>query len=192
MKSTSTQGFNGRVVDLDFACRDLPTLACVDENGLIMVYTIHLNDNDILEAHRILQVVPNALSARNSEMRRVRWCPYVPSPDAESTSWFESLLAASHGTKLELYDVDFLSRKHGHATIKSELLKTGYLTIEEHTKAITEIAPSPDGFAIATASLDGSVNFYELPEQLQSHYVMKWVSIWADAYFEYELTHLYL
>jgi enhancer of mRNA-decapping protein 4 len=41
-------------------------------------------------------------------------------------------------------------------------VEDGYLEIEAHSKLIVDAAFSPDGSAIATASLDGHCKFYQV------------------------------
>lgn len=52
--------------------------------------------------------------------------------------------------------------RYGPGPHKSEDLEEGLLIIEEHTKSIVDATFSPEGSALATVSLDGTIRFFQV------------------------------
>lgn len=49
--------------------------------------------------------------------------------------------------------------------LKPDDLEEGLLVIEEHTKSIVDATFSPEGSALATVSLDGTIKFFQVSLQ---------------------------
>jgi enhancer of mRNA-decapping protein 4 len=61
-----------------------------------------------------------------------------------------------------MWNVGMVTAKHGVGPLRPETVEEGYLEIKEHTAPIIDAAFSPDGTALATASLDGDVKFFQV------------------------------
>lgn len=61
-----------------------------------------------------------------------------------------------------MWNVDTVTREYGGGIMTPDEVETGYLTITSHTKPIIDAAFSPDGTALATASSDGDVKFFQV------------------------------
>jgi enhancer of mRNA-decapping protein 4 len=61
-----------------------------------------------------------------------------------------------------MWNVGMVTAKHGVGPMQPETVEEGYLEIKEHTAPIIDAAFSPDGTALATASLDGNVKFFQV------------------------------
>jgi enhancer of mRNA-decapping protein 4 len=61
-----------------------------------------------------------------------------------------------------MWNVGMVTAKHGVGPLQPENVGEGYLEINEHTAPIIDAAFSPDGTALATASLDGDVKFFQV------------------------------
>ena len=57
-------------------------------------------------------------------------------------------------------NVDMVVKAHGSGPLHSSDLTTGYMGFHGHSAPITDASFSPDGSAVATASLDGWVKFF--------------------------------
>lgn len=67
-----------------------------------------------------------------------------------------------HYYTAELINVGVINAKHGCGTLTITELSEGYLEINEHSQPIMDAAFSPDGTAVATASMDGYVKFFQI------------------------------
>jgi len=67
-------------------------------------------------------------------------------------------------TFLQVYVANLLSviAKYGEGVHSFPSLKGAYLTIREHSKGVVDASFAPDGTAIATASRDGTVKFFQV------------------------------
>lgn len=52
--------------------------------------------------------------------------------------------------------------RYGTGPLKPDDLEEGLLVIEEHTKSIVDATFSPEGSALATVSLDGTIKFFQV------------------------------
>lgn len=52
--------------------------------------------------------------------------------------------------------------RYGSGPLKPDDLEEGLLVIEEHTKSIVDATFSPEGSALATVSLDGTIKFFQV------------------------------
>ncbi|XP_062605633.1 enhancer of mRNA-decapping protein 4-like, partial [Saccostrea cucullata] len=62
----------------------------------------------------------------------------------------------------EIWNIDMVSREHGSGPIPVDDVEFGLIRIDSHTQAVMDAAFSPDGTALATASLDGEVKFFQV------------------------------
>ena len=56
--------------------------------------------------------------------------------------------------------------EYGNGPLDSASVVSGRLKISDHRGPITDASFSPDGTAIATASIDGQVKFFQVRERL--------------------------
>lgn len=61
-----------------------------------------------------------------------------------------------------MWHVAAVISRYGPGPHKSEDLEEGLLIIEEHTKSIVDATFSPEGSALATVSLDGTIRFFQV------------------------------
>ncbi|XP_033219302.1 enhancer of mRNA-decapping protein 4 isoform X2 [Belonocnema kinseyi] len=155
------RGMRGPVQDLAFAHVSSAILACVDCFGSLFVYTIEALPGEL--AHSlILQVDAEDVSPTS---HRVIWCPYIPEEEATDGDEVSKLLVLTRGSKAELWSVAAASRQWTKPVnvTDPEVKSSGVvLEINEHTDTIVEATFSPDGTALATASLDGEVKFFQV------------------------------
>ncbi|XP_067007664.2 enhancer of mRNA-decapping protein 4 [Anabrus simplex] len=160
------KGMEGMVQDIAFA--HIPTqvvLACVDEFGNLLVHQIE-EKNGKTECSLLLHVEHSKDPVTNVN-HRVIWCPYIPEeePPANDEVAYDDvakLLVLTHGAKAELWNVGVVTSRKGVGPLRPENVEEGYLEINEHTQPIVDAAFSPDGTALATASLDGEVKFFQV------------------------------
>lgn len=62
----------------------------------------------------------------------------------------------------EVWDIDIVSSKYGVGPLESTNRYEGYVQIDDHSLEVIDASLSPDGTAIATASLDGFVKFFQV------------------------------
>ncbi|XP_076330889.1 enhancer of mRNA-decapping protein 4 homolog Ge-1 [Tachypleus tridentatus] len=168
------KGMKGQVVDLCFAHSSPQVLlACVDETGCMFVYEIQ-GENEKLQCKLKLQV-DRTEEPKSGDIHRVIWCPFIPddpgvSEDVEEIILEDSskLLVLTHNEKAEMWHVDMVSREYGHGPIMVNQVEIGYQAFQEHQKPIIDAAFSPEGTALATASLDGEVKFFQVYMQNKS------------------------
>lgn len=178
-KRALIKGMEGAVEDIAFA--HVPkkvVLGCMDQKGNLYIYEVVLHQELMqlsLVCNRLLHILPdNLYIPQEGDFFRVIWCPYIPDlpDDQESetedrsgiTAW---QLAATRGNKVEVWNVQVVIDNHGYDPVSPGKVRNGYLEIKEHTQAIIAASFSPDGTAIATASLDGEVKFFQVYLQQQ-------------------------
>ncbi|PNF32915.1 hypothetical protein B7P43_G01848 [Cryptotermes secundus] len=157
------KGIEGMVQDIAFA--HIPTevvLACVDEYGNLLVHQIE-ETKDKTICTLLLHVEQSNTHTPGSN-HRVIWCPYIPEEENSDVTYDDvaKLLVLTHGAKAEMWNVGMVTAKHGVGPLHPENVGEGYLEIKEHTAPIIDAAFSPDGTALATASLDGDVKFFQV------------------------------
>jgi len=164
------KGMEGAVQDIAFS--HIPQqiiVACVDLKGNLFIYkVIEETTTARLICELLLHVLPDdSYIIQPGDFFRVIWCPLIPeSPDQisqepEDVSW---LLALSRGRKVELWNIKVIISNQNSVIgpIKPGGVDDGYIEICDHTKPIVDAAFSPDGTAIATASLDGDIKFFQV------------------------------
>ncbi|XP_031786817.1 enhancer of mRNA-decapping protein 4 [Nasonia vitripennis] len=158
---TLIRGMRGLIQDLAFAHVSNPILACVDYTGSLFVYSIEATSSELI-CSRVLQVDADDPSPMS---HRVIWCPYIPEEEATDGDEVSKLLALTRGSKAELWSIAAASRLFNTA-IKAtdpEIKENSVmLEIYQHSGTIVEATFSPDGTALATASSDGEVKFFQV------------------------------
>ncbi|XP_041454120.1 enhancer of mRNA-decapping protein 4-like isoform X1 [Lytechinus variegatus] len=154
------KGFSCIIVDIAFAFHNADILGCVDQRGNLSVWHIKEEGGKITYEPKI-QV---KRSLQPSDYHRIVWCPYLPDDlsDEELSNEWSNLLAVSHGEKAELWDIAVVASELGTNEILYEQVSNGLIRINGHTKAITDMAVSPDGSVLASASMDGTVRFWQM------------------------------
>ena len=67
-----------------------------------------------------------------------------------------------------MWNIDTITKEYGSGTMTPDEVEVGYLTISGQTKPIVDAAFAPDGTALATASSDGDVKFFQVYMQDRS------------------------
>lgn len=162
---TLLKGMTGMVQDIAFA--HIPSqvvLACVDEYGNLLVHQVEEKGDKI--SCTLLLHVEHGNDSVPATNHRVVWCPYVPEEDSDSSEIsyddVAKLLVLTHDSKAELWNVGTVTNRYGVGPLRPDDVEEGYLAVQEHTDAIVDAAFSPDGTALATASKDGDVKFFQV------------------------------
>ncbi|KAL0273960.1 UNVERIFIED_CONTAM: hypothetical protein PYX00_006513 [Menopon gallinae] len=157
---------SGLVQDIAFAhLENQIWLAIVDERGSLFVYTVEEDKSKKgLTCHLMLQVTHD-VKAEPGCSHRIIWVPYMPDEteiDTKEYSDNAKLLVLTIGNKAELWHVSAVIARYGAGPHKAEDLEEGLLVIEEHKKSIVDATFSPEGTALATVSLDGTIKFFQV------------------------------
>ena len=160
------KGMRGSVQDLAFAhCLEQIILGVVDEWGNLFVYKVEENGTT-LKTTLLLDVTSSDYVSRTSsesdELRRIIWCPYLPEEEEAVDDASSRLLVLINGSTAEMWNVDMVVNEYGDGPHQSTDVSVGKLIICDHTDSITDASFSPDGTALATASLDGQVKFFQV------------------------------
>uniref|UniRef100_T1IHJ6 Uncharacterized protein n=1 Tax=Strigamia maritima TaxID=126957 RepID=T1IHJ6_STRMM len=184
---------NGIIKDLSFAhvC-DQVILAFVDEIGNLYVHEIQDEDGKLSCAS--LLTITQPADVKPSDNHRVIWCQFIPEEVSEESESSEmdncsKLLVVTHDDKAEMLNVEVIVAKHGNGPIPSNELSCGYQIITDHNQPIIDASFSPDGVALATASLDAEVKFFQvyLHEEQNSPSVHCWKFAVTGADFNREI-----
>ncbi|XP_033754002.1 enhancer of mRNA-decapping protein 4-like isoform X2 [Pecten maximus] len=159
--------FTGKVIDIAFAHTDDVIFGAVDEVGNLFVYSVKENDFDKLITNLVLHVLRDKDTPR-TEYHRLIWCPFIPD-DSDDSSVTESstqdasrVLVLTHKEKAEIWNVDLVTKEYSSGPLLAEDVEFGLIQIDSHKQPIMDAAFSPDGTALATASLDGEVKFFQV------------------------------
>ena len=161
------KGMKGSVQDLAFAhCLDQIILGVVDEWGNLFVYKIEEN-NSVLKTTSLLDITSSDYLARTStecsgQIRRIIWCPYLPEDEDTVDDASSRLLALINGNEAQMWSVDMVVNEYGNGQHNANDISVGKLVISDHKGAVTDATFSPDGTALATASEDGQVKFFQV------------------------------
>ncbi|KAL3859977.1 hypothetical protein ACJMK2_010154 [Sinanodonta woodiana] len=164
---TLLKDFNGRVIDLAFAHTEDALLAVVDEKGNLFVYEAREGDDKKIVTTVLLHV-KRPVNAPSSEYHRVIWCPFIPDDNDDSIATDSTapdasrVLVLTSDEKAEIWSIDMVTKDRNGGPIDVNDVEQGLIVIDNHTKPIIDAAFSPDGTALATASLDGEVKFFQV------------------------------
>ncbi|XP_074645711.1 enhancer of mRNA-decapping protein 4-like isoform X2 [Tubulanus polymorphus] len=161
------KGFTGRVIDISFAYLPQVLLGAVDEVGNLYVYEIQETISESIQANLLVQI-NQADKSITTEYHRLIWCPYIPDDDITEDDDIDpsedvgKLLVLTHDNIAELWNIELILKEYGTGTFQPSEIEVGYSTIKDHSQAIADAAFSPDGTALATASLDGEVKVFQV------------------------------
>ena len=131
----------------------------------MFVYKIEEKGSE-LKTNLLLDITSSDYIARTTseseEIRRVIWCPYLPEDDETIDDASSRLLVLINGSEAQMWNVDMVINEYGSGQHQATDVSIGKLVISDHTDAITDATFSPDGTALATASLDGQVKFFQV------------------------------
>ncbi|XP_078048281.1 enhancer of mRNA-decapping protein 4 homolog Ge-1 isoform X2 [Augochlora pura] len=159
------RGMCAPIQDLAFAHVSNAILACVDYLGNLFIHSIESTPSELL-CTLLLRV-----DADSNTYHRVIWCPYIPEDVMSDGDEVSKLLVLTRGSKAELWSVNTVTSrfKSIEATDPAAKENGGMVEIDEHTGRIIEATFSPDGTALATASSDGEVKFFQVYSHETSH-----------------------
>lgn len=161
------KGITGVVQDIAFAhIASQVILGIVDEAGTLFVYRIEDTPN-ALQTQLILHVSQKIDPKPTGLIHRLIWCPYIPDEDSDAKDPEDeevaNMLVVTHGSRAEIWNVEMVVKKHGmDKELHPEDVIEGLLCLNHHEMDIVDAAFSPDGTALATASLDGYVKFFQV------------------------------
>ncbi|XP_031827294.1 enhancer of mRNA-decapping protein 4 homolog Ge-1 [Nomia melanderi] len=159
------RGMRAPIQDLAFAHVSNAILACVDYLGNLFIHSIESTPNELL-CTLLLQV-----DANSSAYHRVIWCPYIPEDVPSEGDEVSKFLVLTRDSRAELWSVNTVTSrfKSIEATDPAAKENGGMFEIDEHSDRIIEAALSPDGTALATASADGEVKFFQVYSHENPH-----------------------
>ncbi|KAL0109971.1 hypothetical protein PUN28_013544 [Cardiocondyla obscurior] len=162
------RGMRGAIQDLAFAHVSNAILACIDYTGTLFIHTCEPTPSE-LKCTLVLQVDAEDVSPTS---HRVIWCPYIPEDDTSDGDEVSKLLVVTRGSKVELWSVATIAARFSsivEATDPSIKESGSMMEISQHSGTIVEATLSPDGTALATASTDGEVKFFQVFLHNNSH-----------------------
>ncbi|KAL8593052.1 hypothetical protein ACOMHN_017978 [Nucella lapillus] len=157
------RGFTGSVVDVAFAHSSEVIVAGVDDLGTLLVYACKLDQQGDIVPTPLLHIEQGESS--DCAYNRVVWCPYWPEEGEESESEVQDsskVLACTHHGQIDLFAVDVVTRDCGPGPLNQADIESGRITLVPHDQPIVEAVFSPDGSALASASTDGDVKFFQI------------------------------
>ncbi|XP_076383494.1 enhancer of mRNA-decapping protein 4 homolog Ge-1 [Megalopta genalis] len=159
------RGMCAPIQDLAFAHVANAILACVDYLGNLYIHSIESTPSELL-CTLLLRV-----DANTSTYHRVIWCPYIPEDVMSDGDEVSKLLVLTRGSKAELWSVNTVTSRFKtiEATDPAAKENGGMFEIDEYSGRIVEATFSPDGTALATASSEGEVRFYQVYLHENSH-----------------------
>lgn len=169
------KGAKGEVKDLAFShSTSQVLLGFVDQVGELFVYEV-ADMGEKIVCNSLVHIVRYP-EPKPSDNHRIIWCPYIPDDldsiddlgDSPNSDDVASLLVVTHDEKAEIWNVDLLVKEHGTGDIPAEKVKVGLQIISEHKLPISTATFSPDGTALATASFDGDVKFFQVNMDVES------------------------
>uniref|UniRef100_A0A2H1VPN5 SFRICE_027362 n=1 Tax=Spodoptera frugiperda TaxID=7108 RepID=A0A2H1VPN5_SPOFR len=165
------KGMKGEVQDLAFAhIQNQVVLACIDEQGNFYVHEIEVTDGG-LRCTLLAEVREDTGAVGTSH--RVVWCPYIPDDEDEAPDddVARLLLTTHDNIGMKCFTL-LLTRMWNTRGLSGSVLASarvggaGALCAAEHVAAILDAAFSPDGSALATASADGYVMFFQINKEI--------------------------
>ncbi|ESO09510.1 hypothetical protein HELRODRAFT_73627, partial [Helobdella robusta] len=169
------KNFSGAVVDISFVTSDRVILGIVDAIGNLFVYEFFEGTGEKL-TEKLLANCLRPATWQPAVYHRLVWCSFIgdddksqmssssPQNDDEADNLLDDslMLILTHNELAELWHLDLLNRIYGNTQLNPDETKSGYYLINSHTKPIIDAAFSPDATAVATASLDGMVKFFQV------------------------------
>ncbi|KAJ8920900.1 hypothetical protein NQ315_015693 [Exocentrus adspersus] len=148
------------IKDVAFAySRDEIVLGCVDSEGNIVIYQIEDTPHSI--SYTLLLHIYHHGNKPKTNFRLI-WCPFLPSYDEEdATDDPAEMFVVLNGKTAQVFNVSLVTSKHGKGPIDPKDSPHGYVELD-HTEELVDASFSSDGNAIAIASSDGCVKFYQL------------------------------
>ncbi|PIK58038.1 putative enhancer of mRNA-decapping protein 4 [Apostichopus japonicus] len=154
------KGFKEMINDLAFSHYNSNLLACVDRIGSLSVWKLMEEDDHTITSKLILSVNGESTHPSDTIGWSGAYLPEDPSSGEPEGSYSESHMILR---LVELWDIeeDFLE---GVASpVSKEGISGSFILVPNgHDSEITDLAVAPDGSVMATASLDGTVKFWEM------------------------------
>ncbi|CAL1278496.1 unnamed protein product [Larinioides sclopetarius] len=158
--------YKSEVKDIAFAhSTSQVLLGSVDTCGELLVHKIS-DDGTVILCNLLIRILrPHEWAP--SEHNRIIWCLYIPD-DNESTEDDSAnedqttLLVVTHDERAEIWNVDTVLKEHGPGNLTIDDVKGGVQVISDIKMPISTATFSPDGTALAIASLNGDVKFFQV------------------------------
>ncbi|KAL1458372.1 hypothetical protein WDU94_008529 [Cyamophila willieti] len=146
------------VADLAFvSSSDELMLAVIDVKGSVFIYNLYFL-NGQFHYEKYLEVMASETSAPGPY--KLVWY----AGDKESS--IPRALAVTRGKKIEIWNVETIYSSHNNIATSSALpisiLREHIIEMNQHTDLVTRVCFSVDGAAVATASLDGRIMFFQI------------------------------
>ncbi|XP_072290506.1 enhancer of mRNA-decapping protein 4 [Eucyclogobius newberryi] len=154
------KGFTGAVTDLAFAHLDSSLLGCVDEAGNLVVWQLTSSPDKILD--QVIVHIRRPEETLLNPHRRLIWCPFILDDNEENLDDISQTLALLHEDGAEVWDLEVLRANFSTWPIDAVDVSEGLITVNGHTRRVSEGALSPDGTVLATASHDGYIKFWQI------------------------------
>ncbi|KAF8794125.1 Enhancer of mRNA-decapping protein 4 like protein [Argiope bruennichi] len=174
--------YKSEVKDIAFAhSTSQVLLGSVDARGELFVHKIS-DDGTVILCNLLIRIL-RPTEWTPSEHNRIIWCLYIPD-DNESTEDdsanedLTTLLVVTHDERAEIWNVDTVLKEHGPGNLTVDDVKGGVQAISDHKMPISTATFSPDGTALAIASLDGVVKFFQvsnLEKDISPRCLHQWV-----------------
>ncbi|XP_056638330.1 enhancer of mRNA-decapping protein 4 isoform X1 [Diorhabda sublineata] len=149
------------IKDISFAfSREEIILGCVDSEGNILVYQI--DDKPLAITYTLLLHIYPLEGSRPKTSYRLIWCPFLSIDEEDGADDPEKMFVVLNSTKVDIFNVAMLTEKYGKgSSLDLNDSYEGYIEIKYQTEVV-DAAFSSDGTAIAIASADGYVKFFQL------------------------------
>ncbi|KAF7268427.1 hypothetical protein GWI33_018437 [Rhynchophorus ferrugineus] len=163
-KKTLIKNLKGDVKDIAFAyTRPEVILGCIDSEGNILIYNVHERKDSIM-CTLLCHICHSELHPTDVNYRLI-WCPFVPNDeddDSDIGDEPDKMFAVLSYNRVGIYNVGVLSKKYSNEfPIDPNENYEGYIEIN-HVYEITNASFALDGTAVAIASQDGYVKFFQL------------------------------
>ncbi|CAL8086848.1 unnamed protein product [Orchesella dallaii] len=156
---------NGLVKDVEFMHKaDDLYIGYVDEFGTFYINRIHKeSQTGKLTTHLVFKVSLDG-PPKKSEFRRFIWCKFVP----DELSEVASIKDCAYQFAVLLDDMIYagnlvqMASNHDEGAYTVNELRDDLIIIDTHSGPVTDASFAPDGTALATASKDGTVKFFQI------------------------------
>ncbi|CAG7673158.1 unnamed protein product [Allacma fusca] len=161
------KGHKGLIKDLEFMHKaDQLILGYVDDVGSVFVHKINKDPkSNQLQTIPMIQInLPATMSICKLDLRRFMWCKYVPDDNAEPGSVRDCAFhfAICQNDVVHVTNLIQLEQRFGQGTHCITDFKGYYMTVDAHSGTVMDASFAPDGTALATASKDGTVKFFQV------------------------------